>query len=255
MRRFGHSLSFGTDQGYIGHAVIETKVTSQGLRAAADRDTMRSTHLFEVGQTVLVAAAPDDPPWRMTVDLVQDDEHVTLATVDDEHLPAEWRDLREVHITSIDRFSVHLIHAPVMRSGDTRLVIGDPHPDTGVQRRAYARVFSPVPATCMLLRVSENQWINFEAEVRDLGGGGCSFVSDVFAEDGASVVTSFSLDDHCPIVIVGRVLPREELPTIGKLMTRVEFVLIRESDRDRILGWVLRTLASRRHAGRQLQTS
>ena len=216
---------------------------------------MRSTHLFEVGQTVLVAPAPDDPPWRMVVDLVQDDEHVTLATFEDERLPPEWAELCEVHITSLDHFSVHLIHVPVMRVGETRLVIGDPHPATGVQRRAYARVFSPVPATCMLLRPSENRWISFDAEVRDLGGGGCSFLSDVFAEDGATVVVSFALDAHGPIVVVGRVLPREELPTIGKLLTRVEFVLIRESERDRILGWVLRTLASRRHTGRQLQSA
>ncbi len=87
-----------------------------------------------------------------------------------------------------------------------------------------------------------------EGEVRDLGGGGCAILSSEVPEDGSSLVISFSLDDKGPLVIVGRVLPREELPTIGKPMTRVEFVLIRESDRDRVLRFVLMTLASVRKA-------
>ena len=59
---------------------------------------------------------------------------------------------------------------------------------------------------------------------------------------------SFAVDDRPPVVVVGHVLPREALPTIGKPMTRVEFALIRESDRDRILRFVLFTLASRRRS-------
>jgi len=47
-------------------------------------------------------------------------------------------------------------------------------------------------------------------------------------------------------------LPREALPTIGKPMTRIEFVLIRETDRDRIIGFVLHSLASRDRAERDL---
>ena len=46
--------------------------------------------------------------------------------------------------------------------------------------------------------------------------------------------------------MLGRVLPREALPTIGKPLTRIEFVLIRESDRDRILRFVLLSLAQHR---------
>ena len=58
---------------------------------------------------------------------------------------------------------------------------------------------------------------------------------------------SFALDDDAPFV--GRsagCLPREELPTIGKPLTRIEFVLIRESDRDRIMRFVLLSLAQHR---------
>jgi hypothetical protein len=213
---------------------------------------MSTAPAFEVGQTVLVAPAPDDAPWRMTVDLVQEG-HVTLAVHEDEHLPREWQTLREVHVTCLGRFSLYLIHVPVVRVGDTRLVIGEPTADTPVQRRAYARVATPVPASCMVLDDETNTWLPFEAEVRDLGGGGCAILADHTPREHATVAVSFVVDTTAPVVVIGRVLPREALPTIGKPLTRLEFALIRESDRDRILRFVLLTLAGRRKAelGRQ----
>ena len=44
------------------------------------------------------------------------------------------------------------------------------------------------------------------------------------------------------------VLSREDLPTIGKPLTRVEFALIREADRDRIMRFVLLSLGQHRSA-------
>jgi hypothetical protein len=208
---------------------------------------MKSVPLLESGRSVLVAATPDEAPWRMVVDVVQEGQ-VTLATPDDEMLPREWQTIKEVQITSLDRFSVHLIHVPVVRVGTTRLVVAEPNLTTPVQRRAYARVFSPVPASCMALDAVTQHWYPIEAEVRDLGGGGCAVVSDHPLTDGMTVVISFALDDHGPIVVVGRVLPREVLPSIGKIMTRIEFVLVRGAERDRILRYILLNLAARRHA-------
>ena len=208
---------------------------------------MTSAPVLEIGQSVLVAPTADEAPWRMLVDVVQDGV-ITLATPDDERLPAEWHDLGEIHITTLDRFSVHLVHVPVRRVGDTRLVVTAPDESTPVQRRAYARVFAAVPASFTVLDPAEHRWVPFDADVRDLGGGGCSVVTDRPLADGTMIVVSFAVDDHQPIVVVGRVLPREELPTIGKLLLRIEFALIREADRDRILRYVLMTLAGRRHA-------
>src|SRR5215217_7860383 len=104
---------------------------------------MHAVPVLEVGQSVLLAPKPDDAPIRMVVDLLQEGQ-VTLATHDDEQLPAEWRDLDEVHLTSLDRFNVHFIHVPVMRVGDTRMVIGEPDESMPRHRRAYARVHNPV---------------------------------------------------------------------------------------------------------------
>ena len=210
---------------------------------------MRSSPLLETGQSVLVAPTRDAPPWRMQVDVVQEGQ-VTLATYDDEPLPPEWGELTEVQITSLDRFSVHFIHVPVRRVGNTRIVVGEPDQDTPVHRRAYARVLDPVPVSCMELDLDGKGWTPFTAEVHDLGGGGCSVIGDVTPPDGSTVVISFVLDDLGPIVVVGRVLPRDALPSIGRALTRVEFVLIREAERDRILRYVLLSLASRRHRSR-----
>lgn len=206
-----------------------------------------TTPLLEVGQPVLVAPAPDDAPWRMVVDLVQDG-HITLAAREDEHLPREWSDLAEIQLTYLGRFSVFLIQVPVVRSGETRLVIGAPDDNTAVQRRAYARVLSHVPVSCAVLDPGTNGWIAFEAEVRDLGGGGCSVLTDATPPAGAQIAISFALDDDPPFVAVGRALPREMLPTIGKPLTRIEFVLIRELDRDRIMRFVLLSLGQHRRA-------
>jgi hypothetical protein len=212
----------------------------------ADGESVTSP-LLEVGQPVLVASTPDEPPWRMVVDLVQDG-HITLAAHDDEHLPREWRDLAKVHLTCLGRFSVYLIHVPVVRSGDTRLVIGAPDDDTAIQRRAYARVLSHVPVSCTMLDPNTGGWVSFEAEVRDLGGGGCSILTDLTPASGTTVAISFALDADAPFPILGRVLPREALPTIGKPLTRVEFALVRESDRDRIMRFVLLSLGQHRRA-------
>jgi hypothetical protein len=217
--------------------------------------------LLEVGQTVLVAATPDAPPWRMVVDLVQDGQ-ITLAlhdepdagdAGDDErgragHLPAEWTRVTEVHLTCLGRFSVYLMQVAVVRCDATHIVVRPPANEGAVQRRAYARVLSLVPASCTVLDPDTNVFTSFEAEVRDLGGGGCSLLTDLTPRSGATVVVSFALDEDAPFVAVGRVLPRDALPTIGKPLTRIEFVLIRESDRDRILRFVLGSLAQHRRA-------
>jgi hypothetical protein len=217
--------------------------------------------LLEVGQTVLVAARPDAPPWRMAVDLVQDGR-ITLALHDepdagddhddhdghDGHLPAEWNSLSEVHLTCLGRFSVYLMQVALVSCDGTHVVVRPPADEGAVQRRAYARVLSHVPASCTVLDPDTNTFTAFDAEVRDLGGGGCSLLTDLTPRSGATVVVSFALDEDAPFVAVGRVLPRDALPTIGKPLTRVEFVLIRESDRDRILRFVLVSLAQHRRA-------
>ncbi len=196
---------------------------------------------------MLVSTAADDTPWPMTVDLVENG-HITLAVHGDDRLPDAWDDLAEVHVTCVGQFSVYLIHVPVVRSGTDRLVIRAPREGALVQRRAYARVLRHVPVSCAVIDTASASWTTFEGEVRDLGGGGCSILTERTPSSGTTIAMALTLDDDAPFALIGRVLPREELPTIGKPLTRVEFALVRESDRDRIMRFVLLSLGEHRRA-------
>ncbi len=182
----------------------------------------------------------------MRVAAVREGE-VRLVPSDDGGAPA-WPAAVEVQITCLSRRGVALIHVPVVRTEPTALVVAAPTAQTPVQRRAYVRIANPVPARGMLLDPDDGEWVPFDAEVRDLGGGGCAVLAAMTPPDHSTVVIAFAVDEASPVVVVGRVLARDPLPTIGKPMTRVEFVLIREADRDRILRFVLAGLAVRRRA-------
>ena len=134
-----------------------------------------------MGQTVLVTATPDAPPWRMAVDLVQDGR-ITLALHDepdagDEPQPrrpsrapsADWNRLTEVHLTCLGRFSVYLIQVAVVSCDATRIVVRPPANKGAVQRRAYVRVESRA-TSCTVLDPDTNTFTTFEAEVRDTPG-------------------------------------------------------------------------------------
>src|ERR1700759_1123611 len=98
----------------------------------------------------------------MLVDLVQDGR-ITLAMPTDELLPDTADDLAEVHLTVLGRFSVYLVRVAGVRGGESRLVVGVPT-DDAVQRRAYARVLSHVPASCTALDAETNTFTLFDAE-------------------------------------------------------------------------------------------
>ncbi len=115
---------------------------------------------------MLVAADTEETPWPMVVDLVQDG-NITLAAQPNDRLPAAWAGLAEVHVTCLGRYSVYLIHVPVVRSSTTELVVRAPDGDTAVQRRAYARVLRHVPVSCAALDTDANAW----TDVRRRGAG------------------------------------------------------------------------------------
>jgi hypothetical protein len=201
---------------------------------------------FEAGHAVLVAADEMADAHRLVVDLVQEG-HVTLAHPEGEALPDEWTDCREVFLTYVDRFSVVSLPVPVVRQGTTRLVIGEPATDAVVQRRQYARVLTPLPAACLLLDTTTNRFTPFDATVHDLGGGGLAMRAGAIAPAGATMVVSLALPGEPPVVTVGTILPSDGAPTRDRRRAvRLEFTLIREADRDRILRFVLLSIAGAR---------
>jgi len=197
---------------------------------------------FAVGHAALVAVDPEDdaPGFRMIVDLVQEDQ-ITLASTDGDVLPRDWKQYEKLALTYLDRFSVYTFEVPVVRFGTTRLVIATPDASTAVQRRQYARVLTPLPSTCLLLDAEHNQFTPFDATVRDLGGGGMALTAPAIAPEGATMVVSLALPDETPVVVLGTVLG--DVAGTSRVTVRIEFTLIKEMDRDRILRFVLASLA------------
>lgn len=181
----------------------------------------------------------------MIVDLVQGD-HVTLRSVDDVVIPREWATRETLSLTYLDRFAVYTVEVPVIRSGQTRLVIGTPAEDAAVDRRQYVRIVTPLPATCLLLDEQHNRFTPFDGVVRDLGGGGLALSAAAIAPAGATMVVSLALPDDRPVVAVGTVLPSDAAVGLDRGTVRLEFTLMREAERDRILRFVLLSLAGAR---------
>jgi c-di-GMP-binding flagellar brake protein YcgR len=202
---------------------------------------------LHVGQTVLVAPGEDSEPVHMLVDVVQDGQF-TLATVDDVPIPALVSHVSPLVVTYVDRFAVYTVDAEVVRQGTTRLVCAVPDDARSVQRRQYARVLVPVDASCLLLDPQGARFTPFDATVRDIGGGGLAFTADAIAPEGAMLVIALALPGAPPIVVVGTVLAPDVALRGGsaRRIVRVEFTLIREADRDKVLRFVLACLAGNR---------
>ena len=203
------------------------------------------TPTFEPGHAALLATSADDEGLHMVVDLVQDD-HITLRSVDNVSIPREWTTRETLSLTYLDRFAVYTVDVPVIRSGQTRLVIGPPAEDAAVDRRQHVRIVTPLPATCLLLDEQNNRFTPFDAVVRDLGGGGLAVSAAAIAPAGATMVVSLALPDDRPVVAVGTVLPSDVSVGLDRATVRIEFTLVRESERDRILRFVLLSLVGAR---------
>lgn len=197
---------------------------------------------FEPGRSALLAIDDDDADARrLLVDLVQEGQ-VTLAASEGERLPRAWRDRAELRCTYLDRFSISTVAVPILRVGETRLVIGDAAPGAPVQRRQYVRVCTPVPASCLLLDPRAASFSPFEGTVHDLGGGGLAMRAGAIAPAGATVVLALALPGEAPVVTVGTVLPDGAAPSIERTAVRVEYTLIKEADRDRLIRFILTSL-------------
>ena len=202
---------------------------------------------FEARRPALVELAPgggDEAPLRVVIETVQTDRLV-VATADELRVPAPFATGTEVVVTYLDRYGVYTMQGPVVRRGDTTLVVGLPESAERVQRRQYVRVQAPLPASCLLLDQRTNHFTPFEARVEDVGGGGLAMTADLIAPPGAVIVSSLALPGEPPVVAVGTVLAADTGPrrSVGEhYQVRVQFSLIAEPDRDRILRFILSSL-------------
>jgi hypothetical protein len=146
----------------------------------------------------------------------------------------------------VDRFGVYDVEASVLERDDTTVVVAVPEAGGSVRRRLYVRLRAPLDAACLLLDPDHNRFTELDASVVDIGGGGAALAIPAIAPAGSTIVCSIALPDGPPVVTVSHVLPADADPRdqAQRRHVRVQFTLIAEADRDRLLHVILRALAA-----------
>jgi hypothetical protein len=208
---------------------------------------------FTPGRDALVTVTTFDAPMAFVVEAVHGDR-VTLGAKRDAENPNAVRgdDAAinagdEAHVQYVDRFAVYDLDAPVLQRTADTVVLGIPEDGAAVRRRAYVRLGEPLDATCLLLDADRNTFSDLHGSVIDIGGGGAALAVPAIAPTGATVVCSIALPAGAPIVTVGNALPSDADPRDQpeRRHVRVQFTLISENDRDRLLAFILRSLVFR----------
>lgn len=205
---------------------------------------MAQAPTLTAGQTVLLEAATEDNPERHTVviEAIQDDE-VVLAQTKGGSIP---------HARPDDRFRMIVLARNTMYNIDCDVTRRSAHslrvrlsPDAErVSRRQYVRVVAEVPMSCLILNDNTNQWSQFHGRITDISAGGMAMAANTIAPVGATVVFSIAIPGERPVVAIGRVLPTDaEIRKVVQLSVRgpalrVEFTMIREAERDRLMRFI-----------------
>ena len=217
---------------------------------------MSSSPSFAPGRDVLLTVASLDAPLELVVEAVQGDRVTLGAKRDSENTNAVRGvgDLAaitiggDVHVQYVDRFGVYDVDAPVLQHTDDSLVLGFAADGDALRRRAYVRLDEPLAVACLLLDAERNAFTDLHGSAVDIGGGGVALAVPAITPTGATLVCSIALPAGTPIVAVGNALPSDADPRDQpeRRHVRMQFTLITEADRDRLLGFILESLARRR---------
>jgi PilZ domain-containing protein len=205
------------------------------------------------GQHALVGVAALEEPLPFVVASVQDDRITLSANREGDTANAmrgveAIREGDDAHMQYVDRFGVYDVDAPVLRREHDTVVLGVPTEERSVRRRAYVRLRAPLDATCLLLDPDRNAFTELDAVVVDVGGGGAALAVPAIAPTGATMVCSIALASSAPVVTIAHVLPQDADPRdhADRRHVRVQFTLIAEPDRDRLIAFILEALARSR---------
>jgi hypothetical protein len=200
------------------------------------------------GQDALLGVDSLEAPLPFVVDAVHSDR-VTLRYIGDasDSLTAFIAG-DGAQLQYVDRFGVYASDATILERDSNTIVVGISDSDEGLRRRVYARLRAPLDATCLLLDAEHNEFTPLDAHVVDIGGGGAALAVPAIAPAGATLVCSISVPPGPPIVTITNVLaadadPRDEP---DRRHVRVQFTLIAEQDRDRLLRLILDALRGAR---------
>jgi hypothetical protein len=210
---------------------------------------------FAIGRDALVTVPTLDAPVAFVVEAVHGDR-VTLGAKRDVEDPNAVRGVdanaitagSDAHVQYVDRFGVYDVDAPVLERTDESVVLGVSADGGSVRRRAYVRLHEPLDASCLLLDAERNSFTDLHGTVVDVGGGGAALAVAAIAPTGATIVCSIALPGGAPVVVVGNSLPSDADPRDQpeRRHVRLQFTLITETDRDRLLAFILESLARRR---------
>jgi hypothetical protein len=199
------------------------------------------------GQPVRFVVPGTEPAVALVVENVHGDR-ITLRA-DPEHDAGRINEaLREGAAGTLeyaDRFGVYSADATVVHRDTSdeheEIVIAVPDAGEPERRRLYVRLHAPLDATCLLLDPERNTFAILDATVVDVGGGGAALAMPAIAPTGATIVCSLALPTGPPVVTVTHVLPSDADPRDepSRRHVRVQFTLIAESDRDRLLHVIL----------------
>jgi c-di-GMP-binding flagellar brake protein YcgR len=214
---------------------------------------MHAVRDLAVGQEAVVTVESFEVPLQVVVEAVHGDR-VTLRATFDGDTPNASSDLLALHdgetvvVQYVDRFGVYEMDASVLQHDHGALVVGLAAGGEAARRRVYVRLRAPLDATCLLLDPDRNAFTELDASVVDVGGGGAALAVPAIAPTGATMVCSIALAPGAPVVAVAHVLPPDADPRDQpeRRHGRVQFSLIAEGDRDRLLRFILDALARSR---------
>jgi hypothetical protein len=208
---------------------------------------MRDAPRLTEGQDAVVGAVSEGDPVAAAVVVASvNDERVTLSANDGEIAGIRTGDTARLQY--VDRFGVYEFDAPVLRCDNGTAVLGISQDEQPVRRRVYVRLEAPIPTACLLLDPSQNVFTALDASVVDISGGGAALAVPAIAPTGATLVCSIALPGTAPVVTIANVLSPDADPrdAAERRHVRVQFTLISDRDRDRLLSFILDALARSR---------
>jgi hypothetical protein len=187
-----------------------------------------------------------EAPASFVVDAVHGDRVTLRAESDIASAPPDLSAGGAAQLQYVDRFGVYTCDATILERDGGMVVIGVSEGDDAVRRRVYARLRAPLDAACLLLDAEHNEFTPLDAHVVDIGGGGAALAVPAIAPTGATLVCSIAVPAEPPIVTITNVLAADADPRDNpdRRHVRVQFTLIAEKDRDRLLRLILEALRS-----------
>jgi hypothetical protein len=206
---------------------------------------------FVPGQALFLApsGAELERGVRAIIETIQD-FRLNVTALDGDKLDEIFETGGSAFVSYLTPDGIHVIEAAITRAGATSLALDVPSDVSRIQRRQFVRIDAPLDATCLLLDDRTNRFTPFDGHVIDVGGGGLALAADVIAPQHATVVLSLAIPDDRPVVVVGSVLASDRDPNQRtRRLLRVQFSLIGEADRDRLIRWVFANLRRRAKEG------